>query len=88
MMWSQTKGNMIVLPKSGIETKCSVDGCAKNSTSKAEYMIMERAGLLRISKPNTRALIILGRKSRPKKFIRPVNIMPKKVPTIAATAPT
>jgi len=76
------------LPENGTETKCNVDGCAKNSTTKAEYNATATMGLLRIIRPNTSAFIILGRKSNPKKFIRPVNIMPKKVPMTAATEPT
>jgi len=44
--------------------------------------------LLRIKRPRTAAFIMIGRKSSPKKFIRPVSIIPRKVPMTPATDPT
>jgi len=88
MMWSQMKGIETVLPKNDTGTKCNVDGCAKNSAIRAEYNTMAGILLLRIKRPKIAAFIMIGRKSNPKKFIRPVSIMPRKVPMTPATDPT
>ena len=88
MMWSQMKGTETVLPKNVKGTKCNVDGFAKNSTISAEYNAKAGTIRLRIKRPRTAAFIMIGRKSNPKKFIRPVSIMPRKVPMTPATDPT
>jgi len=88
IMWSQMKGIKTVLPNNDKETKCSVDGWAKNSAIKTEYRIVAGIVLLRIKRPKIAPFIMLGRKSNPKKFIRPVSVMPRKVPMTAATDPT
>ncbi len=88
MMWSQMKGIETVLPRNDTGTKCNVDGCAKNSAIRAEYSTMAGILFLRIKRPRTAAFTVIGRKSSPKKFIRPVSIIPRKVPMTPATDPT
>lgn len=77
IMWSQTKGIKTVLPRNDKETKCNIDGWTKNSTIKTEYSTAAGIILLRIKRPRIAAFIVLGRKSNPKKFIRPVSMMPR-----------